>query len=115
VHVSYRLLAHAKVESAKLKEAAEQRRLKRRSWLSFRWYVGTVVLLPFLGNKLCCPLIVSLVMCFFPISCSPFALLKLLIVACVLLCMEIHFSFLYISGVHTLRMNLLGILLRNHS
>ncbi|XP_062178337.1 uncharacterized protein LOC133883124 isoform X2 [Alnus glutinosa] len=33
----WRLLAHAKVESAKLKEAAEQRRLKRRSWLSFRW------------------------------------------------------------------------------
>ncbi|KAG2726780.1 hypothetical protein I3760_01G128300 [Carya illinoinensis] len=33
----WRLLAHAKVESVKLKEAAEQRRLKRRSWLSFRW------------------------------------------------------------------------------
>lgn len=33
----WRLLAHAKVESAKLKEAAEQRRLQRRSWLSFRW------------------------------------------------------------------------------
>ncbi|PON64877.1 Phosphatidylinositol-4, 5-bisphosphate phosphodiesterase gamma [Parasponia andersonii] len=34
----WRLLAHAKVESAKSKEAAEQRRLKKKSWLSFRWY-----------------------------------------------------------------------------
>ncbi|KAF3970469.1 hypothetical protein CMV_005848 [Castanea mollissima] len=33
----WRLLAHAKVESVKSKEAAEQRRLKRRSWFSFRW------------------------------------------------------------------------------
>jgi hypothetical protein len=49
------------------------------------------------------------------ISCSPLALLKLLVVACVLLCLEIHFSFLYILGGHTLRMTLLGMLLRNHS
>lgn len=33
----WRLLAHAKVETAKSKEAAEQRRLKKRGWLSFRW------------------------------------------------------------------------------
>ncbi|XP_062108869.1 uncharacterized protein LOC133819601 isoform X1 [Humulus lupulus] len=33
----WRLLAHAKVESAKSKEAAEQRRLKKKGWLSFRW------------------------------------------------------------------------------
>lgn len=56
-----RLLAHAKVESVKSKEAAEQKRLKRRSWLSFRWFVGTLILLPFLGNKLFCPVFVSLV------------------------------------------------------
>lgn len=64
MHVLYRLLAHAKVESAKLKEAAEQRRLKKRSWLSFSWYVGTLVLLPFLGNNLCCTVIVSFDMCY---------------------------------------------------
>uniref|UniRef100_A0A2P2MA96 Uncharacterized protein LOC8261314 n=1 Tax=Rhizophora mucronata TaxID=61149 RepID=A0A2P2MA96_RHIMU len=33
----WRLLAHAKVESVKTKEAAEQRRLKKKSWFSFRW------------------------------------------------------------------------------
>lgn len=32
----WRLLAHAKVESVKSKEAAERRRLKKRSWFSFR-------------------------------------------------------------------------------
>ncbi|KAJ8767440.1 hypothetical protein K2173_017484 [Erythroxylum novogranatense] len=32
----WRLLAHAKVESVKTKEAAEQRRLKKKSWFSFR-------------------------------------------------------------------------------
>ena len=34
------LLIHAKVESAKSKEAAEQRRLKKKGWLSFRWFVN---------------------------------------------------------------------------
>lgn len=63
VCVSYRLLAHAKVESAKLKEAAEQRRLKRRTWLSFRWFVGCWYL--FLGDKSCYPLIVALALCCF--------------------------------------------------
>ncbi|KAK3025353.1 hypothetical protein RJ639_043862, partial [Escallonia herrerae] len=33
----WRFLAHAKVESVKSKEAAEQRVLKKRSWFSFRW------------------------------------------------------------------------------
>ncbi|XP_010524589.1 PREDICTED: uncharacterized protein LOC104802610 [Tarenaya hassleriana] len=33
----WRLLAHAKLESVKSKEAAEQRRLKKASWFSFRW------------------------------------------------------------------------------
>ncbi|XP_074301933.1 uncharacterized protein LOC141633346 isoform X1 [Silene latifolia] len=33
----WRLLAHAKVESAKSKEAAEQRRLGKNSWFSFNW------------------------------------------------------------------------------
>lgn len=33
----WRLLAHAKVESVKLKEAAEQRRLKNKSWFSLKW------------------------------------------------------------------------------
>lgn len=33
----WRLLAHAKAESVKSKEAAEQRRLKQRSWFSFGW------------------------------------------------------------------------------
>ncbi|XP_071939359.1 uncharacterized protein [Coffea arabica] len=33
----WRLLAHAKVESVKSKEAAEQKMLRKRSWFSFRW------------------------------------------------------------------------------
>lgn len=33
----WRLLAHAKVESVKSKEAAERRRLQKKSWFSFRW------------------------------------------------------------------------------
>ncbi|GAB4828173.1 hypothetical protein Ancab_035090 [Ancistrocladus abbreviatus] len=33
----WRLLAHARVESVKSKEAAEQRRWSKRSWLSFSW------------------------------------------------------------------------------
>ncbi|GKV06822.1 hypothetical protein SLEP1_g18658 [Rubroshorea leprosula] len=33
----WRLLAHAKVESVKSKEAAEKRRLKKKSWFSFGW------------------------------------------------------------------------------
>lgn len=33
----WRLLAHAKVETVKSKEAAEQRRLKNKSWFSFNW------------------------------------------------------------------------------
>lgn len=38
--VIYRLLAHAKAESVKSKVAAEERKLKNKSWFSFRWYVG---------------------------------------------------------------------------
>lgn len=41
VHVSLRLLAHAKVESVKSKEAAEQRMLQKKSWFSFRWLAKT--------------------------------------------------------------------------
>lgn len=37
----WRFLAHAKVESLKSKEAAEQRMLKKRSWFSFRWSTAT--------------------------------------------------------------------------
>ncbi|KAJ6902719.1 hypothetical protein NC651_020256 [Populus alba x Populus x berolinensis] len=33
----WRLLAHAKAESLKTKEAAEQRRLKKKGWFSFGW------------------------------------------------------------------------------
>nr|GMC90754.1 vacuolar protein sorting-associated protein 13A-like isoform X2 [Ipomoea batatas] len=33
----WRFLAHAKVESVKSKEAAEQRHLRNRSWFSFTW------------------------------------------------------------------------------
>ncbi|XP_050374958.1 uncharacterized protein LOC126792594 [Argentina anserina] len=33
----WRLLAHAKVESVKSKEAAEQRMLQKKSWFSFKW------------------------------------------------------------------------------
>ncbi|KAA8527969.1 hypothetical protein F0562_035162 [Nyssa sinensis] len=33
----WRFLAHAKVESVKSKEAAEQRMLRKRSWFSFQW------------------------------------------------------------------------------
>ncbi|CAH2036004.1 unnamed protein product [Thlaspi arvense] len=33
----WRLLAHAKVESVKSKEAAEQRKLKKGGWFSFQW------------------------------------------------------------------------------
>ncbi|AAF79523.1 F21D18.20 [Arabidopsis thaliana] len=36
----WRLLAHAKVESVKSKEAAEQRKLKKGGWFSFNWSVG---------------------------------------------------------------------------
>uniref|UniRef100_A0A2C9W9H6 Uncharacterized protein n=1 Tax=Manihot esculenta TaxID=3983 RepID=A0A2C9W9H6_MANES len=41
--VLFRLLAHAKVESVKSKEAAEQRRLKKKSWFPFRWFVGPTI------------------------------------------------------------------------
>lgn len=37
-----RLLAHAKVESVKSKEAAEQRKLKKGGWFSFKWSVESV-------------------------------------------------------------------------
>ncbi|KAI4335042.1 hypothetical protein L6164_013726 [Bauhinia variegata] len=37
----WRLLAHAKVESVKSKEAAEQRRQRKGSWFSFSWYADT--------------------------------------------------------------------------
>ncbi|XP_050216889.1 uncharacterized protein LOC126667840 isoform X2 [Mercurialis annua] len=37
----WRLLAHAKVESVKTKEAAEQRRLKKNSWFSFSWHTNS--------------------------------------------------------------------------
>ncbi|KAJ1418687.1 VPS13, repeated coiled region [Sesbania bispinosa] len=33
----WRLLAHAKVESVKSKVAAEERKIKKKSWFSFRW------------------------------------------------------------------------------
>ena len=36
-----RLLAHARVESVKSKEAAEQRRMKKSGWFPFRWYLAT--------------------------------------------------------------------------
>ncbi|KAH6757936.1 calcium-dependent lipid-binding family protein [Perilla frutescens var. hirtella] len=36
----WRFLAHAKVESVKSKEAAEQRMLKKRSWFPVRWSVS---------------------------------------------------------------------------
>uniref|UniRef100_A0A1J3IH98 Putative vacuolar protein sorting-associated protein 13A n=1 Tax=Noccaea caerulescens TaxID=107243 RepID=A0A1J3IH98_NOCCA len=36
----WRLLAHAKVESVKSKEAAEQRKLKKGGWFSFKWRTG---------------------------------------------------------------------------
>lgn len=35
----FRLLAHAKVESAKSKEASEKKRQRRKSWFSFSWFV----------------------------------------------------------------------------
>ncbi|CAL5415223.1 unnamed protein product [Camellia sinensis] len=38
VTLLWRFLAHAKVESVKSKEAAEQQMLKRKGWFSFRWY-----------------------------------------------------------------------------
>ncbi|KAF3669670.1 hypothetical protein FXO38_07472 [Capsicum annuum] len=37
----WRFLAHAKVESLKSKEAAEQRMLRKRSWFSFGWSTDT--------------------------------------------------------------------------
>ncbi|KAH0635119.1 hypothetical protein KY284_037905 [Solanum tuberosum] len=37
----WRFLAHAKVESLKSKEAAEQRLLRKRSWFSFTWSTDT--------------------------------------------------------------------------
>ncbi|KAJ8532740.1 hypothetical protein K7X08_015629 [Anisodus acutangulus] len=37
----WRFLAHAKVESLKSKEAAEQRMLRKRSWFSFGWSTAT--------------------------------------------------------------------------
>ncbi|KAH9766383.1 C2 domain-containing protein [Citrus sinensis] len=39
VIILWRLLAHAKVESVKLKEAAEQRQLKKKSWFPFTCYL----------------------------------------------------------------------------
>ncbi|CAN4121397.1 unnamed protein product [Withania somnifera] len=39
----WRFLAHAKVESLKSKEAAEQRMLRKRSWFSFGWSTDTAV------------------------------------------------------------------------
>ena len=41
----YRLQAHAKVESVKSKIAAEERRIKKKRWFSFRWYVVTPLFL----------------------------------------------------------------------
>ncbi|KAK4798434.1 hypothetical protein SAY86_030760 [Trapa natans] len=41
VIILWRLLAHAKVESVRSKEAAEQRRLQKRSWFSFRRQTAT--------------------------------------------------------------------------
>ncbi|GMP92955.1 hypothetical protein CsSME_00042986 [Camellia sinensis var. sinensis] len=38
VTLLWRFLAHAKVESVKSKEAAEQRMLKKKGWFPFRWY-----------------------------------------------------------------------------
>uniref|UniRef100_A0A6N2LUY9 PH domain-containing protein n=1 Tax=Salix viminalis TaxID=40686 RepID=A0A6N2LUY9_SALVM len=37
----WRLLAHAKTESLKTKEAAEQRRLKKKGWFSFGWRMNS--------------------------------------------------------------------------
>ncbi|KAK7291737.1 hypothetical protein RIF29_07114 [Crotalaria pallida] len=37
----WRLLAHAKVESVKSKVAAEERRIKKKSWFSFSWGADT--------------------------------------------------------------------------
>jgi vacuolar protein sorting-associated protein 13A/C len=37
----WRLLAHAKVESVKSKVAAEERKIKNKSWFSFRWRTDT--------------------------------------------------------------------------
>lgn len=37
---TFRLLAHAKLESVKSKEEAEQRWFKKKSWLPFTWWVG---------------------------------------------------------------------------
>ncbi|XP_061360270.1 uncharacterized protein LOC133304277 isoform X2 [Gastrolobium bilobum] len=37
----WRLLAHAKVESVKSKVAAEERRIKKKGWFSFRWRADT--------------------------------------------------------------------------
>lgn len=42
-----RLLAHAKVESVRSKEAAKQRSHRKRSWFSFKWFVGSYCLYPF--------------------------------------------------------------------
>lgn len=36
----WRLLAHARVESVKSKEAAERNMLRKRSWFSFKWRTG---------------------------------------------------------------------------
>ncbi|ESR32528.1 hypothetical protein CICLE_v10004114mg [Citrus x clementina] len=41
VIILWRLLAHAKVESVKLKEAAEQRQLKKKSWFPFTWLTNS--------------------------------------------------------------------------
>ena len=65
VYLSFRLLAHAKVESVKTKEAAEQRRLKKKSWFSFGWLVGTLfVYCLFSGGFLLIFLISSFHLCF---------------------------------------------------
>lgn len=37
----WRLLAHAKIESVKSKVAAEERKIKKKSWFSFGWYTDT--------------------------------------------------------------------------
>lgn len=50
----FRLLAHAKTESLKTKEAAEQRRLKKKGWFSFGWLVATLFSYPFPCNNLHC-------------------------------------------------------------
>lgn len=47
---SFRLLAHAKVETVKLKEAAEQRRNRNKSWFSFGRFENYFLFLVTLAN-----------------------------------------------------------------